>query len=821
MRTRQNYGWLDRFRVIVALLAITNHTSALSSIDDTADFFLTRVLARIVVPFFLMVTGQFVAADFLTISRKNGPRLIKYIKKTSLYYLLSILLYLPIGIYAKQYQGMSIGGALRLLIFDGTFYHLWYFPACIMGMLLIYLMSRKLSLRTMTVISAILYIIGLFGDSYYGLAEKVPVLNAVYEFGFHIFSYTRNGLFIAPLFLVLGIWMSVLEHKREENSLQIELMPYIVGLTASFAVMTIEAFTLRHFQLQRHDSMYFALVPTMFFLYQCLLCLPKKPSVSCRTASTWIYILHPAFIVVVRAIAKLLRRTDLLVDNSVVLYLTVTCLSVAAALVIVYVEENFLPRLRSGQNNTAEPDNAGRNHGRTKRESVFQGDENFETSVFQEDESFEDSVLSEDESFEDSVLLEDESFEDSVLLEDESFEDSVLPEDESFGIPSSTSRAWIELDTTALAHNVKFLRSCLPEDCRLMPAVKAEAYGHGAVTIARLLNQLKIDAFCVACLSEGIALREAGIKGEILILGYTAPVDLPLLARYELTQTVVDYPYAQMLDQSGLALHVHVAIDTGMHRLGLRCENVEEILAVYQMKHLVIDGLFTHLSASDSLLPQDKLFTDNQIQAFYQVVTILKNHGYSCHGLHMLASYGILNLLQEKEQTRKQMPPAMLAADYVRPGIALYGVLSTETDSSTWWNSLKPVLSLKARVASTRILYAGEAAGYGLAYTAAQDMRIATISIGYADGLPRELSYEKGSVLIDGRRAPIIGRICMDQTIVDISNIPHVKAGDIAVIIGKSKMMENTAGQLAENCGTITNELLSRLSLRLERITIS
>ena len=159
MRTRQNYGWLDRFRVIVALLAITNHTSALSSINDTADFFLTRVLARIVVPFFLMVTGQFVAADFLTISRKNGPRLIKYIKKTSLYYLLSILLYLPIGIYAKQYQGMSIGGALRLLIFDGTFYHLWYFPACIMGMLLIYLMSRKLSLRTMTVISAILYII--------------------------------------------------------------------------------------------------------------------------------------------------------------------------------------------------------------------------------------------------------------------------------------------------------------------------------------------------------------------------------------------------------------------------------------------------------------------------------------------------------------------------------------------------------------------------------------------------------------------------------------------------------------------------------------
>ncbi len=875
MRTRQNYGWLDRFRVIVALLAITNHTSALSSINDTADFFLTRVLARIVVPFFLMVTGQFVAADFLTISRKNGPRLIKYIKKTSLYYLLSILLYLPIGIYAKQYQGMSIGGALRLLIFDGTFYHLWYFPACIMGMLLIYLMSRKLSLRTMTVISAILYIIGLFGDSYYGLAEKVPVLNAVYEFGFHIFSYTRNGLFIAPLFLVLGIWMSVLEHKREENSIQeessnqVDLMPYIVGLTASFAVMTIEAFTLRHFQLQRHDSMYFALVPTMFFLYQCLLCLPKKPSISCRTASTWIYILHPAFIVVVRAIAKLLKRTDLLVDNSVVLYLTVTCLSVAAALVIVYIEENLLPRLRPGQNGTTESDNAAQDHGRMKRlqrqqppltldsdtidieqdenleASDFQGDEAFEASDFQEGEAFEVSGLPADAAFEVSDLPGDAEFEvsDAAALPKTKTAKTIASQEErssaAFGrqkqkgtdaarqlqnygsIPSSTSRARIELDTAALARNVEFLRSCLPKDCRLMPAVKAEAYGHGAVIIARLLNQLNVDAFCVACLSEGIALREAGIKGEILILGYTAPVDLPLLVRYELTQTVVDYPYAQMLEQSGLTLHVHVAIDTGMHRLGLRCENVEEILAVYQMEHLVIDGLFTHLSASDSLLPQDKLFTDNQITAFYQVVTILKSEGYSCHGLHMLASYGILNLLQEKERTSKQIPSVRPAADYVRPGIALYGVLSTETDSNTWWNSLQPVLSLKARVASTRILYAGEAAGYGLAYTAAQDMRIATISIGYADGLPRELSYEKGCVLIDGCRAPIIGRICMDQTIVDISNIPHVKAGDIAVIIGKSKMAENTAGQLAENCGTITNELLSRLSLRLERITIS
>ena len=211
------------------------------------------------------------------------------------------------------------------------------------------------------------------------------------------------------------------------------------------------------------------------------------------------------------------------------------------------------------------------------------------------------------------------------------------------------------------------------------------------------------------------------------------------------------------------------------------------------------------------------------------VIPILKNQGCHCRGLHILASYGILRLVQEQERntshlhpsTENPIPLSALAADYVRPGIALYGVLSTENDNDTWRNSLQPVLSLKAKIASTRILYAGEAAGYGLAYTAKQDMHIAAISIGYADGLPRELSYGKGSVLIDGYRAPIIGRICMDQTIVDISNIPHVKAGNTAVIIGKSGKKENTAGQLAEQCGTITNELLSRLSSRLERITIS
>jgi len=987
MRTKQNYGWLDRFRVFVALLAITNHTSALSSVNAGADFFLTRVLARIVVPFFFMVTGQFVASGFLSPSQKNGARLIKYIRKTALFYAFCILLYLPIGIYAGHYENMTVGSVLRLLIFDGTFYHLWYFPACIVGMLLFYLMSHVMSLQAITAVSAVLYVIGLFGDSYYGLAEKVPVLNTIYGFGFQIFSYTRNGLFIAPLFLVLGAWMAGWAGNLENKSRAGTLRFCITGLAVSFAVMTIEAFTLRHFELQRHDSMYVALVPTMIFLYQCLLCLPKKPSKSCRTISTWIYILHPAFIVVVRAVAKLLKLTELLVANSVIHYLAVTLLSVAASLFAVYVEEIILPRLQLPQEELPErvpggremeenelpygqeddsglpygqqedlrqpyeqkddcglPDKRHRNtHRSYKRQNDLPQQHESEDDMRQSDEQEDDlhqfyeqaydlglpdgqqEDLRQSDEQEDDLdqFYEQEKEMGQPYEQQETLRHPLEQQDNSLSphnsqgntmqhprhrkneappsggqpeneqhvhnqpkslqptrgqsgnnqtsrgqsenmmpsrIPSTEAqhqqniqpartlpasnpqgkkpqsqslrkkrdlfaRAWIEVDSAALKHNVSVLRALLPEHCRLMPAVKADAYGHGLVIIAKLLSQIDVDAFCVACLSEGITLREAGIMGEILILGYTSPADLPLVNYYQLTQAVVDYEYALMLKQYGKPIHVHVAIDTGMHRLGIRCENIEEILAVYEMQNLVIDGLFTHLAASDSLLPQDKAFTSSQISAFYDVVDILRNQGYDCHGLHLAASYGILNLLTEPDARDITLADAetpdrftMIAADYVRPGIALYGVLSTEEDYDSWRNMLRPVLSLKARVISVRTLYAGEAAGYGMAFTAEEDMRIATICIGYADGLPRELSYGKGSVLINGYLAPIIGRICMDQAIVDVSMIPDLREGDIAVIIGKSGEEEITVGNLAQQCNTITNEILSRLGARLERV---
>lgn len=906
MHTTKNYGGLDRFRVAAAILVVAIHTSPLASINESADFFLTRVLARIAVPFFLMVTGQFVAARFWDASAEGASALKKYLAKITLLYIACMILYLPIGIYAGHYKDMTIGSALRILAFDGTFYHLWYFPAAILGILLVYLMSRFLSLPLVTVVSAVLYVIGLFGDSYYGIAQKVPIIENVYGFLFQISSYTRNGLFFAPLFLVMGAWAGVKAQKQEElteepHADRQELWSDCIGLVFSFAIMSGEAFLLRFFECQRHDSMYLMLIPTMYFLYQCLSASRKPGSKGLRTAAMWIYILHPGFIIVVRAAAKSLQMTELLIENSLVHYLCVTLLSVMASYLIAFVRSQFSSRSdqKKREIKIAEICELLEMEEQTAQNTATQEDgiSDLETIAPQEDEIPFEGELFEDPpaKVSDNALRTSKTLSEpasGILPASRTVAESLvanrsakvsgtsrphdMPIDEDSSqrphsdrqpdkLPAARQglRAWIELDPDALRHNVNFLRSMLPKSCRLMPAIKAEAYGHGGVAIAGLLNRMGVDAFCVACLAEGIALREAGIQGEILILGYTPPEDFRLLHLHQLTQSVVDYAYAKHLNRFGKKLHVHVAIDTGMHRLGIRCENTEEILSVCRMKNLLIDGFFTHLCVSDSLLRQDKMFTESQIQAFYQMIDILREHGYACRGLHILASYGILNLLEtpmgddlsesEQTDTHRPMPDkapkreqpsessaalraaeysagqsgvhglhnqAELAADYVRPGIVLYGVLSNKADSNLWRSFLKPVLSLKARVSSVRPLYAGEATGYGAAFTAKRDMKIATISIGYADGLPRELSYGKGSVLINGYRAVILGRICMDQTIVDVSRIPRIQAGDTVVIIGRSGSLENTADSLATQCGTITNEFLSRLGGRLDRVLL-
>ena len=258
MAKPRNYGGLDAFKVIAALLVVAIHTSPLASYSAAGDFFLTRCLARVAVPFFFMVTGHFVLGPVLEGQRAFAP-VGRQIKKILLLYLIAVVLYLPIGWYAGHYQALGPLDVVRLLVFDGTFYHLWYFPACALGLLVVYALARALPGRGLWAAVSILYLLALLGDSYYGLTAQLPALAAVYDGGFHLFSYTRNGLFMAPLFLLLGARLG----RRGPAPL-----PGLagVGLALSLALMTGEGFLLRHFQFQRHDSMYLLLPLVMVFL---------------------------------------------------------------------------------------------------------------------------------------------------------------------------------------------------------------------------------------------------------------------------------------------------------------------------------------------------------------------------------------------------------------------------------------------------------------------------------------------------------------------------------------------------------------------------
>lgn len=368
-----------------------------------------------------------------------------------------------------------------------------------------------------------------------------------------------------------------------------------------------------------------------------------------------------------------------------------------------------------------------------------------------------------------------------------------------------TDRAWIEIDRENLVHNVRELKRLAGDGCALMPAVKANAYGHGDVLVSHILQDEGITNYCVASVDEAVRLRQSGIRGQILILGYTAADGFPELVAYGLTQTALDPGYARGLSRYG-GIRVHAGVDTGMHRLGIPYERTDQIEKLWDLAGLEVTGVFSHLCVSDGLSKEEEHYTKEQIRRFRLVTEHLRCRGIHGFQTHIQGSYGLLNY-------------AEYSFDLARPGIALYGCLSSGTDKVRAEICLRPVLSLKARVASVKELPAGEAAGYGLTYRADSARKIAIVSIGYADGLPRCLS-NKGHALVKGRKVPIIGRICMDQLTLDVTDVPGVKTGDEAVFIGRSGKRTITAEETADTAGTITNEILSRLGGRLKRTAV-
>lgn len=369
------------------------------------------------------------------------------------------------------------------------------------------------------------------------------------------------------------------------------------------------------------------------------------------------------------------------------------------------------------------------------------------------------------------------------------------------------NRASIEVSGGALAHNIDQFRSLLPCDCGIMAVVKANGYGHGAVTVSTLLESIGVDRFGVSTVDEGIELRDAGIKGMILVLGYSHPDRFDDAQKNDLILTATCTEHAEQMEEHGRAtdrpLRVHIAVDTGMHRIGFLHDDISTIKKYYDSKSMHVEGIFSHLCVADSDEDEQIAFSHLQAQRYDKALQRLRAAGVNVGDRHLLNSHGAANYPE-------------YAYDYVRLGILMYGA---RCESGAWVRpslDLQPVLTLKTRVTSVREITAGESVSYGRTFTATRPTKIASLAIGYADGVPRSLSGGNMRVLIRGEFAQGVGRVCMDQMMVDVTSIDGVQIGDEAIIIGKDGERSITVEELADASGTITDEILTRLTLRIE-----
>lgn len=371
----------------------------------------------------------------------------------------------------------------------------------------------------------------------------------------------------------------------------------------------------------------------------------------------------------------------------------------------------------------------------------------------------------------------------------------------------SKNRAWIEINLKNLENNIKEIKSIISKNSKIMAVVKADAYGHGDILIAKRLFKIGIKDFAVATLEEGIRLRENNINGNILILGFTEFKNLNKVIKYNLIQTIIDYEYSKNIKGINLKekLKCHIKINTGMNRIGEKYDNMEKLFKIYDNEKLDILGTFSHLSSADSKDNLDIEFTKIQIKCFEECIKRLKENGYNVGDIHLQSSYGAVNYPN-------------LYYDYVRIGILMYGINSSLDSYCLKKLKLKPVLELKARITSIREICKNESVGYGRSYIAKEKRKIAAVSIGYADGVPRNLAHKEALVKVNKDYAPIIGKICMDQLTVDITNISNVNQGDIVTLIGNDNNI--SAERVAQKTGTITNELLSRLGNRLKKVQV-
>ncbi len=372
-----------------------------------------------------------------------------------------------------------------------------------------------------------------------------------------------------------------------------------------------------------------------------------------------------------------------------------------------------------------------------------------------------------------------------------------------------TERTWAEIDLSALGDNFKAI-SNLAGKQKVMAMVKADAYGHGAVAVSKKLSQLGVDFFGVATLSEALELRESGILEPILILGYTPPKYARKLLDYNLTQTVTGAEYARELSESVTGadkpLHIHIKLDTGMCREGIVCRNrvdsaSEEAYAICRMNGLFAEGIFTHLCDADN---EDRAYTEAQISLFCEVFRKIEEKGIHFEIKHCANSATVL-----------QYPCVQF--DMVRAGIAMYGL--SPDSSGNLPDGFRPVMSLKTAITELKDVDEGSEVGYGRTYKTSRKTKIAVIPIGYGDGLHR-LCSNRIRVGIGGMTVPLVGRICMDLSMLDVTDVPNVKRGDTVTLFGHDKENVYPAEHIAEASMTINYEVVTGIGSRVPRIYI-
>lgn len=374
-------------------------------------------------------------------------------------------------------------------------------------------------------------------------------------------------------------------------------------------------------------------------------------------------------------------------------------------------------------------------------------------------------------------------------------------------------RTWVEIDLDALTYNFRRIRGGLSDGCRAMAVVKADAYGHGAVECACALAEAGADWFGVSNLEEAIQLRLAGLTQPMLILSYTPPQEAARLAQYGVTQTVTGGAYARELSAAataaGVTVDVHVAVDTGMMRVGFLysdperdAASVDAVETACRLPSLSATGLFTHFAVADE--EDGEAFTRRQFGLFTSFAEQLEARGIAFDLKHCCNSAATVRFPE-------------MHLDMVRPGLIQYGMMPSAFLQPLL--PLSPVMSLKTNVSLVKCVPAGETVSYGRTYTAETDTRVATVAIGYADGYARRCS-NRGHMLLDGVPVPVIGRVCMDQCMLDVTAVPTAKEDDVALIFGRDGGHFRPVEEYADECGTINYEVVCDIGRRVPRVFV-